>query len=338
MSTTLPITQLIKLFIADQDVSELSKSLYRRFITLFFQWVNANKLDYNLLKRVDILQYKAELMEDKSPLTVDSYLTSVRKFYKWAAFNGYFDNIANGIKSPRRYKGFKKQVLTVDQVQQLLTSVDRTTLKGKRNYAILALLAVRALRTIELHRANVGDIELMQGVKVLWLQRKNHTSKDEYAEIDDNVYDAIEEYLTARGNIKDSEPLFTSLSPSNRGQRMTTRTYSGIVKEQLRSIGIDDKRITAHSLRHTVATILINQGVSLYEVQLYLGHSSPAITEIYTRMAEQQQRLINSPSKRLTKLYNISPNKQPNEQISGVTHSNSRKLKESTKNHQKEAI
>lgn len=338
MSTTLPVSKLIKLFIADQDVSELSKSLYKRQITIFFRWVNASNLDYNLLKRVDILNYKADLMADKSPLTVDSYLTAVRKFYKWAAFNSHFDNIANGIKSPRRYKGFKKQVLTIDQVQQLLTSVNRTTLKGKRNYAILTLLAVRALRTIELHRANVGDIELMQGVKVLWLQRKNHTSKDEYAELADEVYDVIEEYLTARGNIKDSEPLFTSLSPSNRGQRMTTRTYSGIVKEQLRSIGIDDKRITAHSLRHTVAATLINQGVSLYDVQLYMGHASPAVTEIYTRMAEQQQRLENSPGKQLTGLFNISPNKPLSGDICGVSRTNTRKLKESNQTHQKEAI
>jgi integrase len=86
---------------------------------------------------------------------------------------------------------------------------------------------------------------------------------------------------------------------------LTQRTYSGIAKKYLREIGIDNPKITAHSLRHTTAATLIAAGWGIYDVQLYLGHSSPAITEIYTRMAEEQKRLKNSPSYQLVDMFKL---------------------------------
>ena len=326
MSTTLSISQLITLFLADQDVCELSLGVYERELKQFFYWVHRNKIDYQVLRRADIIRYKSDLIKTKSPATVDGYLTVVRKFYRWASLNGHFENIAEGIKSPRRRREYSKQILSIDQVNRLLNHIDRSTPGGKRDYAIISLLVGRGLRTIELHRANVGDLSEISGIKVLWIQRKNHITKDEYAELDDNLYDVIEEYLMTRENLQDDEPLFTSLAYRNYNKRITTRTYSKMAKKYLKAIGATGKEYTAHSLRHTAAATLIAQGLSIYDVQLYLGHTSPHVTEIYTRMVEQQQRLNNSPVKVLSKLFNISENKRGGHEGSTIYRTNSNEL------------
>jgi integrase/recombinase XerC/integrase/recombinase XerD len=305
MSTTLPISKLIKNFLSDQDVNSTTKAHQRRVITLFFQWVNANGLDYNYIKRKDIIDYKNHIMKTKSVLTAVTYLAVVRRFFKWAAYSGYFDNVANGIRIKHKYKGFKKEILSKEQVACLLSVADGSSVGSKRDYAILSLLVVRGLRTVELQRANYGDLEVKEGVNILWVQRKARYSKDSFVELPGVLFDILQEYLVLRDDLVDESPLFASLANVNKGQRLTQRTYSGIAKKYLREIGIDNPKITAHSLRHTTAATLIAAGWGIYDVQLYLGHSSPAITEIYTRMAEEQKRLKNSPSYQLVDMFKL---------------------------------
>src|SRR5690606_41293923 len=89
------------------------------------------------------------------------------------------------------------------------------------------------------------------------------------------------EYLAARGAHDDDAPLFASLSNRNRGQHMTTRSISAVVKTRLRAVGLDTPRLTAHSLRHTAITLAVQGGASLHQAQAMAGHRDPKTTMIY---------------------------------------------------------
>jgi len=306
MSTTLTISQLIRQFLSDQDVSDQSRALYSRVIRIWFRYLQASGIDYNSVRREHVIQYKQHLIRSgKSQLTVDNYITVVKLFYRWASGRGYFQNIAEGIKKSRRYKGFRKLTISREKMSELIHSPDITKEKGKRDKAIITLLAKRGLRTIEVSRANVEDVT----PEGMYVQRKGHSEKDEFVELTDETIDVIHDYLVTRNNLRGYQPLFTSLSRYNAHQRIGQRSISKIVRDYLISIGIRDKRVSAHSLRHSIAKYLIDDGVELYNVQLFLGHSSPVITQIYTRMAEEEIRRKNVAGKAIDRIFNLSLNK-----------------------------
>src|SRR5690606_19109890 len=147
------------------------------------------------------------------------------------------------------------------------------------------------LRTVELVRANVGDIGVLSGRAGLFVHGKGRSDKSEWVKIPESTVDALNDYLAIRGNIKDGAPLFVSLSNNNRNQRLSTRTISNVVKEGLTAVGLNSRSLTAHSLRHTTATMLLEAGMSLEPAQWALRHVSSATTAIYTQTIKSEMRL-----------------------------------------------
>jgi integrase/recombinase XerD len=297
----LNLKDLIDSFIDSQDVKLNSKQLYRRTLKQFFRWIDSSNYLLSEVKRTHILDYKTYLLNsNKSSLTVGSYITSVRKFYEWAEANKFYPNVAKGIKSPKRIQQFKKQPLLPDQAKELLNHIKTISL---RDYAIVNLLLRGGLRTIEVVRANIEDITFKGSQRVLMVHGKGRDEKDNFIVITDKAYKPLEEYLKSRGNINLSDPLFISTSNNSLGGRLTTRTISKIAKEGLRSIGLDNKSFTAHSLRHTTAVNILRAGGSLEMAQFTLRHSNPATTQIYTATLNEERRLKNSGEALIDSLY-----------------------------------
>lgn len=292
------ITALIEKFINSQDVKENSKATYRRSLKPFFEWVRINNIEPN--SREAILAYKSFLInENLSALTISNYLVAVRKFYEWLESMKICPNIARGIKGAKQSRSFKKDPLTVSQIKELLSSIDRSTLQGKRDFAILNLLIRTGLRTIEVIRANVEDIRQNSGEAVLWIQGKGRDNKDEFVLLTVETLKPINEYLHARGKAEDKEPLFASLSDRNSNQRLTTRSISRIVKQHLINIGLDNDRLTAHSLRHTAITLSLLGGASIQEAQALGRHSNINTTMVYSHNIN---RVANAPEYKIDKL------------------------------------
>ena len=284
---------VVGMFIASQDVKESSRSLYTRTLSQYFLWIEKTGKELNNLTREDILEYKDSLLSSGlSSLTISSYLVVVRKFYEWTETLLIYPNIAKGIKTPRRKQAFKKQHLTENKSRELL---DYYREKSLRDYAIVNLLLRTGLRTIEVVRANVGDITFKGERRVLLVWGKGHTEKDSFVVLTDKTYLPIREYLDSRKGAKAGDPLFTSNSRQNKGERLTTRTISGICKEGLREIGLEGREFTAHSLRHTTAVEILKKGGELTDVQRVLRHSSPVTSQIYTESIEEELRLKEAP-------------------------------------------
>ena len=295
------IEELVDRFIASQDVKESSKKLYRRTLKQYFNWVEDKGYLLSEIARPQIIEYKEELLSSGlSSLTVGSYITSVRRFYEWTEANKLYPNIAKGIRTPRRKQQFKKQPLQPEQATALL---DYYQDKALRDFAIINLLLRTGLRTIEVIRADVEDITFKGSQRVLLVHGKGRDEKDSFVVLTEKAYQPIADYLSTRGKVKSSEPLFTSTSNNSQGGRLSTRTISYIAKEGLKAIGLDERAYTAHSLRHTTAVNILRAGGSLEMAQMTLRHSNPATTQIYTATLNEERRLQNSGEALIDSLY-----------------------------------
>ena len=292
------IEKAIELFVAECDIRENSRNVYRRGLQYFFKWVENTGRTISELTRADIITFKDSLLSTHSNLSVASYLVALRRFYEWAEGNKLYPNIAKGIKSPKRKNAYLKEHLRENQIAELLKHFEGNT----RDYAIVNLLLRTGLRCIEVVRANVEDITFKGGQRILRVWGKGRDERDAFVVLTDKAYAPIKAYLDTRGSTTLKEPLFISTSNRNLKGRLTTRTISKICKEGFRAIGIDGKEYTAHSLRHTTAVLLLKNG-SLADVQSVLRHSSPATSQIYTKSIEEELRLANPSEKKLDTVF-----------------------------------
>lgn len=298
-TVVLDISATIIDFLKSMDAKPSSISTYKRQLKEFILWQTKYKITHPT--REDILDYKEYLVDNKNlaALTVAGYLTAVRKLFAWLDNEKKYPHIAKGIKSPKRKKGFKKDALSPEQVNKLLDSIDQRTLAGKRDFAMLNLMVRTGLRTIEITRATREDITVQAGSHVLWIHGKGRDSKDELVLLTSSTLDPIQKYIQARGKVRNNDPLFVSHSPKNFGRRLTTRSVSRIVKDRLDAMGINDTRITAHSLRHTAITLSLLAGATPQETRAMARHADINTTMIY---AHNIDRIAQAPEKKIDTL------------------------------------
>lgn len=270
---------LFKSFIDYLDASPKTVETYTRAIRQFFKYIYENGITQPT--RDTVLAYREWLKETHKPTTVQNYIVAVRLFFKWTEQENLYPNVADHVKGAKLDKNHKKDYLTSRQVKKVLETAREDNIQGLRDYAILALMFTGGLRTIEVSRANVEDLRTAGDNEVLYLQGKGHEEKTDYIKLMPEVEDAIRAYLKARGTAEPTEPLFTSTSNNSKGNRMSTRTISGIVKKALVNAGYDSDKLTAHSTRHTAVTLALMGGQKLEEVQQFARHKNLATTLIY---------------------------------------------------------
>lgn len=267
------------------DAKPKTVETYTRAIRRFACYLQENGITQP--SREDVIAYREQLKENHKPTTVQSYLAAVKLFFQWTAQLGIYPNIADHVKGAKLDKEHKKDYLTSKQVAKLLGSIDRSTLKGLRDYAILSLMVTSGLRTIEVSRANIGDMRTVADFTALFIQGKGHEEKNTYVKLAEPVEDAIRAYLSERGSTSAEAPLFSSAAHRNDGERLTTRSVSRIAKERLKAAGLDSDRLTAHSLRHTTATLNLLNGGTVEETQQLLRHTNINTTLIYSHALER---------------------------------------------------
>ena len=289
-------SDLFESWISFIDAKPKTVETYTRAIKQFIYYLQDNSIKNPT--RADILAYRDSLQADHKPTTVQSYLMAVKQFFKWTAQEGLYPNIADNIKSAKLDKGFKKDYLTSKQVKKLLGTIDQSTLKGLRDYAILSLMVTTGLRTVEVERANIEDLRTVADFTALFIQGKGHLEKTEYVKVEEPVENAIRAYLKARGKAGEQEPLFASIAHRNTGGRMSTRSISRIAKENMIEADLNSERLTAHSLRHTTATLNLLNGGTPEETMQLLRHANLNTTLIYSHALE---RAKNQSEARVTK-------------------------------------
>ena len=284
------LSELSDNFISYLDISEISVKSYKSGIKKFLMYLSENGITSP--DRTTIIEYKKMLSERYTAKTVSCYLSSVKRFFAWLDSEGLYRDIARGVKAPKLSHEHKRDAFSAQELGQIISGLDRSTLEAKRNYAIFTLISATGLRTIEAVRADIADIRKISGVMVLYIMGKGHSEKDNFVKLEQPVLDAINDYLSLRGEVSSKEPLFASLANRNKGGRMTTRSISRICKTVMVKAGYDSPRLTAHSLRHSAVTISLMQGMSLLDTQSFARHSSISTTTIYAHNISRLTSLV----------------------------------------------
>ena len=286
--TTINLKNEIDNYVDTLDRKEITKSSYR---SILLRWANylKSKRIYSPNKR-DIIAYKEKIAKSTGSASIQKTIVVLRGFYKYLKLSGKYDDITYGVRGAKVEKTFKKNPLEIDEIMKLISKAKEEStisISHLRNYAIIVLMVTTGMRTIEVVRANINDLMIHKNKKRLYIQGKGRDGKDEYVKLSAEVYEVLSDYLNKRND--DYDPLFVS-HKGKVGSRLTTRSIRGIIKDLLRAIDIDDKRYSAHSLRHSLATILIkNAHGTLAEAQQILRHKDISTTEIYNHALMREE-------------------------------------------------
>lgn len=269
---------------------------YRGDITTFFEWVDANGLDVFTLLPAAVDQYRAHLQGEHvgryvnsrklRPATVARKLTAVSSFYRYGQRQGTGIVRWNPVERVRRPRPPRSSsTLGLDRTElEALLAVARN--RGTREYALVMLLSGTGLRISEVCNADTGDLVRENGRWYLRVVRKG--GDEGLVGVPDPAARAVRRYMRGRRG-----PLFQG----NGGERMTRRQAAHWLQTMAdQALGRPGepghKRISPHSLRHTLATYLLDAGVSIVDVQAQLGHTTIATTARYDRARRER----NNPS------------------------------------------
>ncbi len=278
---------LIKDFLAFRQTTETTKRTYAKALRVFFTYLHQEDIKEPTIE--DLLAYR-ENLSNKSlePTTIAGYINALKQFFRWLEEKGFYKNIAENIKGAKVNTQYhRKEALTQEQARQVLATPNRSTLEGKRNYAILLLALCCGLRTIEIVRASKEDMTYKSGYRALMIQGKGKLDKADFVKLPEPVEEAIKDYLQARGETYPDAPLFASNSDRNNGERLSTNSISRIIKTAFRRCGLDSKLLTAHSTRHTFITLFLMNGGTLEEARQIARHNSINTTMIYNHALER---------------------------------------------------
>lgn len=275
--------------IANVDITDTTIKGYRVCIRQFLKWLKDNQI--NQPTRDDIKAYKLYLKNSNyTNGTKNQYIRAVKHLFKWLNSEGLYPNISDNIKGFKVIAdNTKKDAFTEQEIKKIIDDIDTTSVIGKRDKAIILLMLVGGLRITEIHNMDIQDIEIKNNEYIINIMGKGHTEKDNYIKVIKPIYDVLKDYLDTRPNKRGIDPLFTSTSNRALNKRITKETLSQIIKNRFRDSGFNSKKLTAHSIRHTTATLLLKSGADIYKTQHHLRHQDPKTTEIYINLNNKEQ-------------------------------------------------
>ena len=248
--------------------------------------VQAKLREVDTEKVKSFLAFLGTLSYSKS--TVARKLATLRSFYKFCLRRGYVkSHPLASIRTPKQEKRLPKY-LEIDQINRLLATPDDRTLLGARDRAMLEVLFSTGVRVSELVDLNFMDVDFAGGtIRVRGKGKKQRTTP-----IGPTAIAAIQKYLElrrsdARAARFDQEALFVN----KHGQRLSTRSVRRKLDKYLAECGLDPS-ISPHTLRHSFATHMLNNGADLRSVQELLGHQSLSTTQVYTHLTTPRLKAV----------------------------------------------
>ena len=237
---------------------------------------------------LDVLQhFTAELMDvGVSPRSIARIQSGIRSFFRFLVLERYIEADPTLLLESPRIPARLPEVLSVEEIDEIIDSIDLSTREGQRNRAIIETLYSCGLRVSELCSLRLSDLYLKEG----FIRVEGKGSKQRLVPIAPSAIEEIEYYLTDRNqiNIKPGYEDYLFVS-ALRGKNLSRIMVFHLVKELAEKAGIT-KTISPHTFRHSFATHLLENGANLRVIQAMLGHEDIGTTEIYTHIDSTRLR------------------------------------------------
>lgn len=225
---------------------------------------------------------RKETGEPYSAGYLGSIISMIKNFFKWLARNDHIlHNPASELEIPRKVKHIPHNILSESEVEAVMMQVDLGSFLGLRDRAILEVFYSTGIRRFELSRLDCKDVFIDSGMVLI---REGKCRKDRMVPIGERALAWVEKYkndLRPALMVKeDEEALFLSC----RGNRLAPGNLTKVVSDYVRDSGIG-KDGSCHMFRHTMATLMLENGADIRYIQQILGHSNLDTTQIYTHVS-----------------------------------------------------
>ncbi|NMB95722.1 MAG: site-specific tyrosine recombinase XerD [Clostridiaceae bacterium] len=278
------VQQYIKYLEQGRQLANNTLQSYKRDIEQYITYLNDINLNsIEVTNKATIINYLLHLQKKgRATSTISRNLASIRSFYQYLHTNGLIiSNPTSELESPKVEKKLP-QILSTQEVELLLEQPKCIDLKGYRDKAMLELLYATGIRVSELINLDCNDINFELG-----FIRCNNGVKERIIPIGSIASKALQDYmLKARKNmIKNNQE--TALFININGKRLTRQGFWKIIKQYKNQAKIG-KEITPHTLRHSFAAHLLENGADLRSIQEMLGHSDISSTQVYAQIARNK--------------------------------------------------
>jgi integrase/recombinase XerD len=278
------VQKFINFLERDKRLSLNTLQSYKRDIEQYISYLfEINVTNITNTNKTTVIAYLLHLQKKgRATSTISRNLASIRSFYQFLFKNKVIDNDPTSeLESPKVEKKLP-QILSTQEVELLLDQPKCLDLKGIRDKAMLELLYATGIRVSELISLNINDINLEMG-----FIKCNKGTRERTIPIGSISMAAVHEYLEKSRNflIQDNEEI--ALFVNVNGKRLTRQGFWKIIKHYKNQAKIN-KDITPHTLRHSFAAHLLENGADLRSIQEMLGHSDISSTQIYAQIAKNK--------------------------------------------------
>ena len=271
-----------------RQASSNTVSSYMRDIRQFSEWLQtAEGIGVLDASQLNISDYLSHLQQEKSGATVSRVLASLKSFYAYLISSGFLaDSPVSGEIHVDRGEKKLPQILSGKEVELLLTQPSTTDSKGIRDKAMLEVMYATGIRVSELIDLNMGDVNLELGC----IQCSN-ARKTRAIPLYPAALRALELYIKDVRVMMLADPEEQALFVNVSGVRMSRQGFWKILKHYQSKAGIE-KEITPHTLRHSFAVHLLENGADINSLQELMGHSDISSTQLYTHMINNKLRSV----------------------------------------------
>jgi len=255
---------------------------YGRDLARLNDWASKNKKELPELTRQDLRIWIASLSKDGlAPSSVARAVSSARGFFRFLMLDGHIrKHPGEDLNTPQRF-AYLPTFLTTEEVDRLFAAPDVTTPDGLRDRAILEVLYAAGLRVSELVALKHSDLDFNSGLVACF----GKGSKERRVPMGKSAIQWLQKYASSKAGFgKSNAPQFFL----HRGKPLTRQFVWSICQKYARRAGI--KETSPHTLRHSFATHLLQNGADSRSVQALLGHSDISTTQIYTHMTNRHLR------------------------------------------------
>ncbi|MCR3760207.1 site-specific tyrosine recombinase XerD [Clostridium felsineum] len=251
---------------------------YERDIKKFYDFLDENEEKFEDVDVVTIMSYVQYLQKSgRANSSIVRNIVSIRNFFKYLEIKGIRqDNPVIQYEVPKIRRNFP-DILTIEEVEELLARPDVCTNKGIRDKTMLEIMYATGMKITELLNLTIYDINL----KLSYIKCRGIKNKERIIPMGSYAVKCLETYLKIRTklNVNNADYLFFNLQ----GDKMTRQGFWKIIKHYAEDSGIK-KKINAYTLRHSFAVHLLQNGADIKTIQELLGHRDMATTQIYSGM------------------------------------------------------
>jgi integrase/recombinase XerD len=277
----------------EEGLSANTLAAYRRDLTLFDQWLQANGQTLMGASETDLQAYFAARHSQTRATTANRRLTVFRRFYRWALRERWLTSDPTLRLLPAKQALRVPKSLSEAQVEALLAAPDVQTPLGVRDKTMLELLYASGLRVSELVGLKTFHVGLNEQV-VRILGKGNKERLVPFGEVASEwLMRYLNEARPALLGSKQTDAIFVTARGRHAGEAMTRMMFWTLIKRYALQAGIDVP-ISPHTLRHAFATHLLNHGADLRAVQMLLGHADISTTTIYTHVARERLKQLHA--------------------------------------------